>query len=48
MKRYSGRPIVYGIVVFVILFLIVGFVLAYRLTPVAERWRGGTEPTTAH
>lgn len=45
-KRVSGRPIVLGIIVFVIFFMVVSFILAYRLTPVAERWRSGYEPTT--
>ncbi|HJZ58677.1 MAG TPA: hypothetical protein VKE74_27290 [Gemmataceae bacterium] len=36
--RFPGRYIVVGMLVFVVLFLAVGLVLAYRLTPAAERF----------
>lgn len=44
VRRTPGRLIVFGIIAFVLGFLVVGFVLAYRLTPVAERWRSDFEP----
>ncbi len=44
-KRFPGKYIVYGLIAFVTLFMITGFVLAYRLTPVAERWRESDHPS---
>ena len=44
--RFPGRYIVVGMLVFVALFLVVGFVLAYRLTPAAERFHEEAAPTS--
>jgi len=40
-KRFPGKYIVIGLVAFVVLFLLTGFLLAYRLGPSADKWREG-------
>ena len=41
VKRFPGKYIVYGLVAFVVLFLLSGFLLAYRLVHSADKWREG-------
>lgn len=41
VKRFPGKYIVFGLVAFVVLFLLSGFLLADRLGPAADRWREG-------